>query len=257
MPFLTVHFFSSGAPKWAGQSCAYVSHLPEGDPSIPFSVFVMRQVKTGRQQKKTTLGWEYCGEYRAKEDALNGFTAARSVSFHDKRGILKTIYKSLESKEGVWHESLNRWKEKIRNICAKDQSRPGPSWLIRLANGEAEPDDDGKEREERLQRESSERATMAARARALGLDRQDLSNEAFAEKLLELDEFYNFDIIEFVSYDEEVYNFVKDGETTKTKFNRKRKAGDAPCKASDWYAYLDQSLEENERAESRSRKEGN
>ena len=122
---------------------------------------------------------------------------------------------------------------------------------MRLANGEAEPDDEGKERDDRLKRECSEKATSTARARALRLD-QDLSKEAFDEKLLDFDgkilendilcvltaltNFFfcfrlHFDIIEFVTYDEEVYNFVKDGETTKNRYNRLRKNGEPCCLA--------------------------
>jgi hypothetical protein len=67
-----------------------------------------------------------------------------------------------------------------------------------------------------------------------------------AKLLVEFDPFYESDIIEFIRYDEEIYNYVKEGETTtKNYLNKSRKKGTdehtrAAAKASDcWYAIYD------------------
>ena len=206
----------------------------------PFSVFVMRSVKG------STLGWEYCGEYVLLND-LKGFIGAHCVTETTKKFILNDIKMSLNRVNGEWHKGLERRRAKILKECERDQSPPGPTRLIRLANNEPEPDDEGKEREERLDRESREKASDAAKARALGLDNKDLSEMEFAKRLVHYDDFYGSYSIKFVNYDEEMYDFVKEGMTTKNKYNKKR-AEDEPCaNASDWYNIMDQQLEENDR----------
>lgn len=58
--------------------------------------------------------------------------------------------------------------------------------------------------------------------------------------LLELNEFYRDKVINFVEYDETLYEYVKEGETTRNKHGKKRQPGEPCAKASDWYNIFDQ-----------------
>ena len=40
-----------------------------------------------------------------------------------------------------------------------------------------------------------------------------------------------------------MYSFVKEGETTKNKYNKTRAPGEPCAKASDWYNVMDQQVE--------------
>jgi len=218
------------------------------DPgTTPFSVFVMRP------GKNSTLGWEYCGEYILLSE-MRGTTGAHCVPQSTKNFILHDIKSSLSRPNGLWHDFMKRYKEEILGECELDPSPAGPTRLIRFAGKEPEPDDEGKEREDRIDRESHERASDAAKARALGLDNEDLSHIEFAELLVHYDDFYGSLAIQFVSYDEEMYKYVKEGRTTKNKHNKKRAEGEPCAKASDWYNIMDQKLDENHRQSKRKRK---
>lgn len=256
--------FDSDAPKYAAQPTACVTLIPEevkerGD-GCPFSVFVMRCIGS-----QPTLGWEYCGDYVVHQPDIEAFPLARSVTPDCKSAILHDIKHSLRREKGEWHYWLDYWQDIIMSKCERDPTLPGTA-LMRAVNEEPEPDDSGDEREERLERERREKATDAAKARALGLDK--LSKQihdatlalessattvnkekllgaemAFAEKLICYDDFYGTVAIKFHSYDEEVYNYVKAGETTKNKHNKKRAKGEECAKASDWYNIYDQRVE--------------
>ena len=76
------------------------------------------------------------------------------------------------------------------------------------------------------------RATLSAKD--LGLHDPNLSSSS---------DFYHSHQIVFKHYDETIYDFVKDGKTTKNKNNKRKKAGEPCAKASDWYAILDQQVE--------------
>ena len=97
----------------------------------------------------------------------------------------------------MWHDIIRRNREEILRECKRDPSPPGPAHLIRFIRGQAEPNDEGKEREDQRERESRERATSAAKARALGLDRPDLSDMDFAKRLIHYDDFYGSYSIKF------------------------------------------------------------
>ena len=88
-----------------------------------------------------------------------------------------------------------------------------------------------------------DRATLSAKDLGLYDPKRKLSQVQFAEKLVDWDDFYRSNQIVFKHYDETIYDFVKDGETTKNKNNKKREAGEPCAKASDWYAILDQKVE--------------
>jgi hypothetical protein len=56
---------------------------------------------------------------------------------------------------------------------------------------------------------------MATRAMALGYFK-DMPLRQLTELLVELDDFYQHDVILFDRYDEDVYNYIKAGITTRT-----------------------------------------
>ena len=174
-----------------------------------------------------------------------GTTTAHCVSRSDKKRILRDAQRSLSSPNGLWHGVIQEWRDEIMDECAADPTQPGPR-LLRLINNLPEPNDEGKVREARLKREKREKATNAAKARALGLDDESLSAMEFARRLIRYDEFYGSYAIKFVRYDEEMYEFVKEGMTTKNRHNKKRGLGEPCAMASDWYAVMDQQLEEND-----------
>jgi HRD ubiquitin ligase complex, ER membrane component len=211
-----------GAPKYAGQPFAHVSCGPIDET---FSVFVKRTVK------QQCLGWEYCGEYRSDEDALVGVQSAHTVPKATKDIILSIVLESLNRANGEWKSRLEEWKERISQWCKEDSSPAGPKWLV---DGHSGP---------RSDEETKEKASNAARARALGFC-ENITLAQLAKLLVEYDPFYESDIIEFIRYDEEIYNYVKAGETTKNYLNKSRKKGTdertkAAAKASDWYAIYD------------------
>ncbi|KAL7543751.1 hypothetical protein ACHAXR_013443 [Thalassiosira sp. AJA248-18] len=240
-----------GAPKYAGQPSGHVTMFPEEDGydplTTPFSVFVMRSVK------QSSLGWEYCGEYILL-DYLQGTTRAHCVSSISKQCIIRDIQQSLNCAGGNWHGYIEYLRNKILKTCESDSSPPGPTRLIRLVNNEPEPNYEGKECDDRLDRESREKASSAAKARALRLDDGDLSNIDFAKRLTHYDDFYASYAIKFVSYDESMYNFVKDGMTTKNKRNKRREENEPCAKALDWYNIDDQQLEGIDREARKKRK---
>jgi hypothetical protein len=83
-------------------------------------------------------------------------------------------------------------------------------------------------------------APLAARARALGY-RHGVSDEALAELLVELDEFYSEYVVRFVEYSEDMYDYIKGGISDKRADGKKATNGDN-VKASDWYAFFDQQV---------------
>mmetsp|Transcript_20299 Transcript_20299/g.40774 ORF Transcript_20299/g.40774 Transcript_20299/m.40774 type:complete len:174 (-) Transcript_20299:1113-1634(-) len=164
---------------------------------------------------------------------------------------------------GKWNESISWWKTELKNLCTSDKRPAGPTRLKRLAvalgfkewsNIDPDPMDTGKERQDREEKEIREKASSAAKARALGLDDEELSNICIAKRLVYFDDFYESYSIKFVRYDEDMYNFCKEGETTKNKSNRKRHPEEPCAKADDWYAIFDQMMAENDRSTKRKRK---
>ena len=208
-------------PKYAGQKYAHVGYLPIVHE--PFSVFMKRSMKT------KLLGWEYCGEYEAEdpENEIETWARAHTLETHDRRVVAQSL---LTTKGG--RHALQRWRVKLTDELKKDASPASmaPEWLRERRRPTAAET----EREGRI-------VPRAARARALGFE-ENLSDEKLASLLLWLDEFRTSKPIRFVRYDEKVYNYVKDGETTKNAMGKKRGDGENCAKASDWYAYWDQQV---------------
>ena len=207
------------APRYAGQKFASVTMYPREhgyDPTkTPFSVFVMRR------KGSSTIGWEYCGEYKLQdqEDELEMATRADSVSYISKNCIANDIKRSLSNVKGEWHNGIAYWRERVVNECLDNPN-----------------------------------SLSSVKARALGLDSLNLSNMEFVDQLVHFDDFYNSHPIEFVGYDDAMYNFVKRGKTTKNKNNNKRAPGEPAATAQDWYNIMDQQLEGGDRKEKKQRK---
>mmetsp|Transcript_31674 Transcript_31674/g.66157 ORF Transcript_31674/g.66157 Transcript_31674/m.66157 type:complete len:246 (+) Transcript_31674:961-1698(+) len=222
-----------------------------------FSVFVKRTINN------TTLGWEYCGEYNVMPDDFHGINAADCVPRATKETILADAKASLIRPNGCWQRGIKRWKKTIQDLLKKDDSPAGPTRLKRLSvvekfkywdDVDPNPQDEGKERQDREESESKESASSAAKARALGMDDEELSEFDIAKRLVHFDDYYETQSIYFVRYDEDMYNFCKDEKTKKNKHNKRRKP-DEPCaKARDWYAIYDQNLTENDRDSKRRKK---
>jgi len=101
------------------------------------------------------------------------------------------------------------------------------------------PDGCWHSRIERRRSKIVEDEELLEEAVALGFQ-PDIPAKDLAKILVNLDWFYEFRVIEFVEYDEAIYNYVKEGMTTKDKNNKARKVSGLPCaKASDWYAICD------------------
>ena len=140
--------------------------------------------------------------------AVAGITAAASVSRECKTSILDDMKLSLSRPGGKWHGIIEKYRKDVLDLC---KFKP------------------------------KDRATLSAKD--LGLHDPNLSQVEFAEQLVEWDDFYHSHQIVFKHYDETIYDFVKDGKTTKNKNNKRKKAGEPCAKASDWYAILDQQVE--------------
>lgn len=73
------------------------------------------------------------------------------------------------------------------------------------------------------------------------MEDQNLTNQDFVKKVARWEKFYEHTPVEFVRYDEDMYEFVKQGETTHDADGKLAKSTGKPCaNASDWYAVLDQ-----------------
>lgn len=195
-------------PKCAAQSTAAISHSPpkhEADPyRVPFSIF-MKRTFVHKQQKPKQLGWEYCGEYiLVDDDAEEHWMFTLPSRERDRHYIAANIKHSLKTSCGWWHVGVDMRREQIERIL-----------------------------------ENSPNSGDAEKLRSLGFD-EHLTNDEFVDRLVNWEGFYGSEILQFVFYDEEMYNFVKVGETTRNKRGVMKKEGEPCALASDWYAKLDQ-----------------
>ena len=219
--------WSPNGPQYAGQeTCSVALNTKRGvfEPGKVVAVFMRRSIPG----KNTVLGWEYCGNYayRSNEDNLGEcYCSAHSLSEATKKAKLESIMKSIHSKQGDWIDRLQGWRDQIVAAQKSDDSPSAPQWLV--------------ERQTPTKEELQEkRASLAARSRALGF-RESMTNEEFAKLMIEIDEFHEERIMTFVEYDEKIYDFVKDGETTRNAKGQTRHFEEPCAKASDFYAYLD------------------
>jgi hypothetical protein len=215
-------------PKYAGQPSAHLSYLA-GLRDEPFSVFMKRCIKTNTGTKQL-LGWEYCGEYKSAdpEQEIILWNAAYSMSKRDKAWIVDDILNSAAYKDdgGGYRLKFLRLRGRLDKALAEDDSPAGPEWLIA---GRVPTEEETKVAP----------TTLAAQARALGFT-HDMPMDDLVRLWVNLDEFHETEPIVFVGYNEKVYDYIKEGETTRDKFAKMRTKTNRSCaKASDWYAWFD------------------
>lgn len=191
---------------WAGQLTAAITHpLPDAYEE-PFSLFMKRNIIVVNKKKKEVvklLGWEYCGEYIAVDDGIEMYAKLKTQRGRDF--VIQNYRKGLGSPNSWVHDSISWHRAKIKECLTSEPE-----------SGEAEE------------------------LKSLGLDNDQLNDAEFIEKAVYWQGFLEHYSIKFVRYDEKMYDFMKDGLTTKNKNGKERKGGEPPAKASDWYAVLDQ-----------------
>jgi hypothetical protein len=193
----------SDGPKYAGASGAISHPAPPDNLTTPFSIF-MRRVN----RKGGILGWEYCGEYITQDDGLGDWLFGVPSKGTDKSYLVENMKTSLRSAGGYWHRGIARHRKRVKDVLMNYPASKDAESLI-----------------------------------SLGLDKDGISDENFAEKIVHWEKFLSHTIVQFVSYDENMYDFVKEGETTHNKHGKKMKSGEPCAKASDWYNELDKMAE--------------
>jgi hypothetical protein len=208
-------------PLYAGQPAAIVRRVP--DTEKPFAVF-MRRTRTSRDPYATTagrlLGWEYCGNYRLKKDNEVGMWAsAKDCAPVSKEHMIADLNKVCS---GKWDGTA--WRNALDEVLAEEEE-----WRRQ---------DEARAHDTNDPSRQVERKNMATRAMALGYFK-DMPLRQLTELLVELDDFYQHDVILFDRYDEDVYNYIKAGITNKDKYGKRALDGNN-CTASGWYEFLDQ-----------------
>lgn len=216
------------APQFAG-SDGFVDWVPEKvEDGKEIALFMRRSLtKPHANSEGKLLGWEYCGVYKygGDPDIQDMHESALSFSPASKKKIATKVFESSKSEDGYGRYRLDHWRRELKGELMKDKSPPGPRWMIERRSPSEE------ERKERPY-------PLAARARALGF-KATMTDEALSHLIVHLDENYTLVPIEFVRYDEAVYNYVKAGKTTKNGQGKKKENGEEAAKASDWYAFFD------------------
>lgn len=190
--------------SYAGCPTGDLSCVPDGlGPDETFSVFMKREIKSG-----TTWGWEYVGDYKQADPTgeLKHWGDANSVSESDKMGIVRKMLKST-----TWGKKRIHYYKLLLTQALRDDQSPASS---------------------------DKSASIAARARHLGFH-ENMADKEIANVIVRLDEHYSARGVVFDHYDENVYDFVKAGETSKNAQGKKRRAGEPCAKASDWYTLYD------------------
>ena len=216
-------------PKYAGQECGHVKRTKVPDRRNPFSVFMRRTLKNGRD----SFGWEYCGEYICTdpEGDVITWTSAHTLTCSERNKMITDIVSSCKKPDGAHVPGMEKWRNDLAAALLTDPAPATdvPLWMI----------------EDRLptsaELEDAPPVSLAARARAFGF-RPGIPIETLAEIVVRLDEFRETEPIKFLSYDENVYNYVCKGETTKNSRAKKKRDGEPCAKASDWYAHFDQQI---------------
>lgn len=226
------------APQYAAQPYAAVDYVSDylRKNNLAFPIFLRRSL-TSRHAKSggQLLGWEYVGNYRAIEnfdddngDEFSYWESAFNFSQASKNMIAKKIFESSKG-DGYGRHTLDTWREKLSNALRDDKSPAAPQYFI----DQRQPTED---------EVKDKRATLAARARALGF-KNNIGDEALSKLLVQVDEFHGQRTIKFVEYDERVYNYCKAGKTNRAGRGKMVKsAADRSAKAIDWYNFHDQQV---------------
>ena len=223
--------WNPSGPKWAGMETASVGdYPPDLEEGESFAVFMKRTLNNS-----TEFGWEYCGHYRLIDPEMV-FFSAHALSDGAKAKMVHDIVESIKRPQRYWISRVAKWRAKLTSALEIDHSEPGPPWMVegRIPTYE----------ETTVQRDADDRPivySLAARARALGFH-PHVPGEELAKIMVQLDEFHGETTIRFVEYKEEMYDFVKDGETSRNAQGKPRKNGEPCAKASDWYSCLDQHI---------------
>jgi hypothetical protein len=157
--------------------------------------------RTLANNKSRILGWERRKVHCTRR--WNGRMDIQSANEEaDKDYLVKEMKKSSKCPNGSWHSGLLSRRDEIKRII---EDEPG--------------------------------SRKAQALRSLSLDNDKLSIQEFAEKIVH--EFLSHTPIKFVRYNEGMYDFMKDGETTRGNDGQLGKdSGKPPAKAADWYTEL-------------------
>lgn len=205
-------------PKFATQPTAGVDCVPNymKEKGLSLPVFMKRSLtKKSDKKEKKSLGWEYVGNYRCISDKdLVLWESAENFSEASKCEIANKYLESAHSQRGDTYGriKLDCWKNTL---------------------------------EQELEREPTEKESaksLRIRAQELGF-KSDISDKDLINLLVQLDEFHQQEIIEFVEYDERIYNYCIKGPTTKNgKGNIQAKDGGNVAKANDWYNFANEHM---------------
>ena len=227
------------APQWAGQERACVDYLDEAlKKRKEFALFMRRSLTSFAANVKSggkLLGWEYCGNYvynghEEMEEFGPSWDRATRFSLASKAKHAAALYDSSKSPIGYGRYQLDYWRERLSDELKRDPSPAGPQWLV---EGRGPTDEETK----------AKPSSVAARGRALNF-RENMSDQTLASLVVELDEVYLNYPIRFVQYDENIYNYIVGGRTSRDAFGHKVGiAGSGqPATAQAWYNFLDQML---------------
>lgn len=212
------------APQFAGQPTAAVSGVPEyvRDSGHAFPIFVSRS-RTHKHQATMgkALGWEYVGNYKVTTDTVPSYESHHNFSVACKRTIAEGFWHSSQSQDpdSYGSQGLGYWRNVLTDALATDDSPAAPS-----LPGQPEP-------------------SLAARARALGFDPITTTDKELAFLMVELHEFYHLTTIQFVVYDERIYEYCVGGKTSKdAQGNMRASSGQPPAKAGDWYQFAEENM---------------
>jgi hypothetical protein len=176
----------------------------------PLPVFMKRSLtrKSDKRERKI-LGWEYVGNYRCISDKdLDIWESADNFTEASKREIASKVLRTAKSQSGETYGrlALDFWREKLKERLEEEE------------NGE-------------------KLTTDAKTARALGF-KSELSDEDLSNLIVQLDGFHGQEIIEFVEYDERIYEYCSKGPTSKnSKGYTLAKHGGDMATAHDWYNF--------------------
>lgn len=194
-------------PKFAGQPTAALSWVPDYmiEKKLVLPVFMKRSL-TNRESKQEgkLLGWEYVGNYRCISDP-DVIIWQSHKNFWDvsKREIAEMHYKSAARGSDDTYGSMTarHWRNRIEEAKYNDQE-------------------------------------LWERAQELEY-RSDMNDEDLFNLLVEVDQFHGQQIVEFVEYDERIYEWcVKNGPTSKNSLGRTYVDGEGEiAKAQHWYDF--------------------
>lgn len=202
-------------PMYAGQKTASVSVVAEHfkETRDPFPVFMKRTLTNlHRNTEGPVLGWEYVGNYKfvpfdPDDENAVFYESANNFSKASKNEIAFCMAKSYPKLDGWGKYEAEKWRRR----------------LIKEIQNEKEPHPPH---------------SLAARCLALGFA-PEMDGLDLCYLLVELNEFHQQNLIEFVYYDERIYQYCFGGKTNSTKDGKSISGGAVgePAKAQDWYDF--------------------